>query len=150
MKIKIRKAKLSDAAKLAIRLREADLRELDATGVEPLKALESSFKLSTHCWTCLVDGNIACMWGCGPRNLVFGEGTVWLLGGPEVERHIFKFLRESKKWKARMLKPYSTLTNWIDARNVVALRWVEWLGAELKPAVLRGPKSLPFVPFVMR
>lgn len=150
MKIKIRKSRIADAPRLAKRLRSQDLQELDACGVEPRQALVSSVRLSTHCWTCVVDGNIACMWGCGPKNFVFSQGTVWLLGGPEVEQHALRFLKESKKWVKEMLRFYDTLENSIDARNSVALRWVQWLGAELQPAILKGPKQLPFVPFVMR
>ena len=146
--IEIHPALPMDAYFFAPRLRSSDVLELQATGFEPLRGLTSSYRLSTSCWSASVDGNIAAMWGCGPRNLVFGEGVVWLLTGPEVESHFVRFLRESLKWKKEMMRTYSTLRNQIDVRNKLALRWVEWLGAEFEEDIPVG--NTHFRPFVMR
>ena len=46
-----------------------------------------------------------------------------------------------------MLKTYRVLTNYADARNTTAIRWLRWLGFNILPAIPFGLDGLPFHPF---
>lgn len=46
--------------------------------------------------------------------------------------------------------PFALLTNYVDARNAVSIRWLRWLGFEIEPAAPFGIHGLPFHRFSMR
>lgn len=136
------------ALELAPRLRAADMREIEAAiGIAPLKALRLSLTRSTEAWAGTVDGEVACVFGVGPLSLLGGEGCPWLLGSDLVERNAIAFARRNRAMVARWLRTYRVLRNHVDARNTQAIRWLGWLGFELKPPVPYGVSRLPFHPF---
>ena len=49
-----------------------------------------------------------------------------------------------------MLATYPLLRNYVDERNTMAIRWLEWLGFEILPVEPFGVEGLPFHPFEMR
>lgn len=135
-------------AELAPRMRAADVREIEAAlGVAPLAALAMSLRRSTEAWAGTVDGAVACVFGVGPLSLLGGEGCPWLLGSELVERSAFAFARRNRAMVARWLATYPVLRNHVDARNIKAIRWLGWLGFEVKPPVPYGVSRLPFHPF---
>lgn len=147
----IRPATLDDVADLAPRLRQADRDEVWASfRSKPEAALSKSFRLSSHAWAGLADEKLVCMWGVCPASLLNRIGVPWLLGSDEVETHQVAFLRRSRPALAEMLETYTVLTNWVDARNRVSMRWLRWLGFTLYPAQPFGPDRLPFHRFDKR
>jgi hypothetical protein len=68
----------------------------------------------------------------------------WLLATEEVERQPVTFYRESGKLFPTVAAGYERLVNWVDARNTLSLRWLEWLGFEMGPPVPFGVRGLEF------
>ena len=85
--------------------------------------------------------------GVGPLSLLGGEGCPWLLGSDLVARHALAFARRNRAMVASWLRTYPVLRNHVDARNFQAIRWLRWLGFEVKPAMPYGVRRLPFDPF---
>jgi hypothetical protein len=138
------------AVAMAPHLRPADAAEVYATsGRGPEEALTAALRRSTQAWTCLIDGEPACIWGVGPLSLVAGKGCPWLLGTEAVERHPLAFLRQSRGFLAIMLRTYSQLENHVDARNRLSIRWLRWLGFTIGPPLPYGFLGLPFHRFHM-
>ena len=73
--------------------------------------------------------------GLGRSALVGGHGVPWLLTGPACERHRKCFLLESRRQVRRMLGEAAPLINYVHADYRRAVRWLEWLGFTLEPAV---------------
>ncbi|MNF12754.1 hypothetical protein D3C80_2143590 [compost metagenome] len=48
-----------------------------------------------------------------------------------MEENFRAFLRISSGWPNQLLQRYSVLRNFVDARNTVSIRWLEWLGFRL-------------------
>jgi hypothetical protein len=71
-------------------------------------------------------------------------GAPWLLATPEIERHPVTFYRMSKRLFPRLASGYDRLVNWVDARNVLSLRWLAWLGFETGPPAPWGALGLEF------
>lgn len=138
--IQIIRAKPSHIRTIAARMRTADREEvLAASGRSPLAALAYSFRKSSCCWTAVIDGRPELMWGVGDINILAGVGAPWLLGTDAVEENFRVFLRVSSNWPAQLLQRYSVLRNFVDARNTVSVRWLEWLGFQLlDPVEFRG------------
>jgi hypothetical protein len=148
----------ADAVAMAPHLRPADAAEVYATsGRTAEAALLAALRRSTQAWTCLIDpsagsGQVAepvCMWGVGPISLVAGRGCPWLLGTEVVEWHPMTFLRQSRAFLREMLQTYSELENHVDARNLLSIRWLKWLGFTIEPPQPCGFLQLPFHRFHM-
>ncbi|TCS05303.1 MULTISPECIES: hypothetical protein [unclassified Rhizobium] len=125
---------------IAERMRQADREEVfAASGRSPLSALSFSHRHSSLAWTALFDGRPEVMWGVGDINILTGIGAPWLLGTDAVEESFRAFLRISRDWPAQLLSRYRLLRNFVDARNTVSLRWLEWLGFRLfEPVEING------------
>lgn len=136
---------------MAPHLRAADVRECWAGWRHrPAQALVNSWAVSTCAWTATNDGRPIAMWGAGPLNLLAGEGTAWLLATPEAEAPKTRFLRLSQHLAPHLFTDYQILRNYVDARNIVSIRWLRWLGATFDPPAPFGPDRLPFRRFEMR
>ncbi len=144
-------ATLDHAKRMAPNLRQADVDEiLAASRSRPLEALEKSLEFSREAWTALVDGEPACMWGAGPLGIFGGTGGIWLLGTDVIEKHPKKFLIESRRFLEIISTVYIKLSNYVDARNTVSLRWLKWLGFEISEPEPFGAEGLPFHKIEMR
>jgi hypothetical protein len=142
------------AEALAPLLREGDIAEGRALGLEPKAALVDSFAQSEDCWATLFDGEVAAMCGVVPhRQTALGDagtGLVWMLSGRACNVHPKAFLRTSRAVVDVLLERYRLLSNVIDARYDGALRWARWLGCEVEAPRPFGPLGAPFCPFTLR
>lgn len=136
---------------VAAAMRPADRDEVWASSrSEPVDALLRSVLASTDACVGLMDGEPACLFGVAPLSLLSGRGSPWMLGTDLVDRNPVPFLRRCRPVVARWLSVYPTLENHVDARNVVAQRWLRWLGFTLEEARPHGPDGMLFHPFHLR
>lgn len=134
---------------IARRMRKADREEIRASsGRSPRAALKFSLEKSTEAWTIIMDGRAEVMFGVGDINVLAGIGAPWLLGTDEFERHYIAILRGSMKWTRQLFSRYSTLRNFVDARNTASLRYLRWLGFTIFDPVFVG--GYDFYPFELR
>ncbi len=136
------------ARQLARTMREADKQEVWATRhYTPLEALEKSVAHTPDPRTVLANGKIVCMFGVGRVTLLSTTGIPWMLGSDLVESHSIPFLRRSLDYRDAMLDIYTVLKNYVDERNVLAIRWLRWLGFTIEPAEPFGVEQRPFHAF---
>ena len=144
-------ATMAHAEELAANMRKADVAEIWAAGRhKPLEALKLSLVVSRDPKAGLVDGRVVCMFGIAAPTLMSFTGVPWLLGSEELARHWRYFLRANIPVVARMREEYDVLANYVDARNKTAIRWLKWLGFDIKEAQPYGPDGLPFHRFEMK
>ena len=137
--IEIVPARAAHVRSIARRMRQADRDEVAAaSGKTPGEALMFSLRKSSLAWTAIVDGRPEVMFGVGDLNILAGIGAPWLLGTDAVERHYRQFLRRSVGWRGQLLARYPVLRNFVDDRNTVSKRWLEWLGFKLSDPVIFG------------
>jgi len=138
-------ATMAHAEELALNMRQADIGEVwRAAHVKPLEAIQKSMVASRDTNTGLADGRVMCMFGVAPQTALAATGMMWLLGHNDLPKHSRILLRGGKEYVRQMLREYATLIAAGDSRNVVALRWLQWLGFDLGPAVPFGPDQTPF------
>jgi GNAT superfamily N-acetyltransferase len=128
----------------AIRLRRGDARELDALGVDRLRAFELSMARSLWADAYLIDGEVAALVGLAVDSLLGGIGAPWLLTGRPVDRHRKLFLQETRRGVARMRAEFPRLANHVHAEYGEAIRWLRWLGFAIGPPQPRGSHGAPF------
>lgn len=144
-------ASLTDMRYVAENMRAADRAEVAAaSGLTPLEALRSGRLLSNELYTLVSPaGNPAAIFGVVPNHNVMG-GVVWLLGTDDMTRYALAFHRGVKpQWEA-MARRWGCLCNFVDSRNKVHIRWLEWLGCEFFRPFPVGRSKVPFIPFIKR
>ena len=136
---------------LAETMRQDDVNEIWASSYStPQTALSCALRGSLQAWTGLIDGRVACMFGVVPESLMGGSGFPWMLGSDLIISHQKLFLRRCRKNVAMMAEQFNYLHNYVDDRNVKAVKWLEWLGFEIGEPEPFGVLGLPFRHFEMR
>ena len=139
------------AQDLADRMRGPDRREVWAASHQtPEGVICLSMVKSDISMTGLADGQVVCMFGIGSVSVLSLTGVPWMLATDDLEKHARAFLRRNKKVLAEMSEGYTLLRNYVDERNTVAIRWLEWLGFTILPPIPFGMDQLPFHPFEMK
>lgn len=136
---------------MAPHVRPADVDEAYAASGLPIeRALADSVRFSSHAWAGTVDGEVACIFGVAPVNLLAGKGAPWLLGTELIERHAIAFLRRNRSYIRIMLSMYNHLENHVDCRNAQSIQWLRWLGFTFDEPAPYGHLRMPFMRFEMR
>ena len=74
----------------------------------------------------------------------------WALFTPEVERKPKSFLAACRGPLRAFQSQYSHLVNYVDARNILAVRWLAWLGFTIHSPEPYGIEQLMFHRFEWR
>jgi hypothetical protein len=148
--VNVRRARTEDACVLARQLRLADLQELKAvTWEDPATVLERSIAQSSPCYAVVnkADEPLA-LFGAALQSCTLHTGIVWLLATTEFVEHPVWILRNCRKWVAHLHQHYAVLGNFVDVRNEVHIRWLEWCGFKIIRLVEQyGIEQRPFYEF---
>lgn len=148
--IQVRLARPGDADELAPHLREADLLEIKANlGENPLIVLERGIASSDPCYAAMnEEREVMALFGVVPDSCTDGVGMIWLLGSDDLLAHSFYFLRHCREWIEKLHERYGILWNYVDARNEIHIRWLEWCDFTLIKLIERhGVEQRPFYEF---
>ncbi len=150
-KAEIVPATLEHAEAMAPHLRQADRDELWAASRSlPADSLRNGVRSSSFARAGLIDGEVACLFGVAPQSRLTGSGFAWMLATPLIEEHQILFLRRCRPVVREMGQGFRYLHNYVDARNVTAIRWLRWLGFTIHDPAPHGALGLPFHHFEMR
>lgn len=139
----------ADINYLAEHMREEDVAEIfAASGVTPLEALEEGVAASAVAFTLHVEGTVVAIGGVTQDPTDAFVGHIWLLGTPAVDEFAFRFLRHSRDLADALNRKWPQLTNWVDSRNRIHLKWLHWLGFKFIAKEEIGAPGVPFLQFV--
>ncbi|MSR15352.1 MAG: hypothetical protein EXR86_12470 [Gammaproteobacteria bacterium] len=128
---------------IAANMRQVDIDECWAqSGTTVREGLRTSLKLSTTARVVCVDGTPGAMFGVLDHREHGGQ--LWMVGTNLIATHKRACLECSRREIAEFRTVYDKLWNYIDARNVHAIRWLRWLGFTLSEPVEHGPFLKPF------
>lgn len=109
----------------------------------PREALLRSVQVSADVQTGLLEGEPIVIFGVGVQSLFSDTGVPWMFVTNGVQRCSTTFIRQSRAvvdgWRSR----YRYLGNYVDARNTLAVRWVQWMGFDIQPVQTVGEKRIP-------
>lgn len=128
-------------------MRQTDRNEIWAADhLEPLACLRESVKRSDLLWTVIINDVPAAIGGVSPlpESLRSRAGVCWMLGTDAIKTVPDWFLFQTQVILGAMLMKYDYLSNFVDARNEVCLRWLKWLGFKIMPAAPYGAEQLMF------
>ena len=116
------------AFELSKTLREKDKREAQGLGLEPRHGLFQAYRGACYRRTCLVDDEVAAMWGLH-GNLLGTTGHPYLITGEKVYSvSQFTFARIYKQEVQIMRKMFPVLQNIVDADYPEAIRMLQLAG----------------------
>lgn len=95
-------------------------------GVEPQEGLLQAFRCSALCWTILVDGTPAGMFGCAGDEE--GTGHAWLTTAPAIAKVRLRFIRQSRAYIEKMMERHGALMSYAHEKNKPLLAWLQWVG----------------------
>lgn len=133
-----------DLERLCLFMREDDENEIVAnSGGDPFDVLKYGMEVSEVCQAIYLDGNPIFIFGA------LSDGCIWAVGTDEIEDIWRPFLRHSKTVVNQLQADYPILYNCVDARNLVHIRWLKWLGFKfIKKHERYGVAEIPFWEFV--
>jgi hypothetical protein len=148
LNVRFKRADMDDVGALCKRgMRRADELEVLRMGRlnDPYLALAEGVMESDAVLAAYTDNGIACIVGVHKFSVLGDHGVIWLLGHDDLERYAVRFLKESRRVLSSFLGRYSMLENFVDAENVLTLRWLEWLGFTIdKDKPITTPLGYPF------
>ena len=126
-----RPTRVTDIPYVAEYMRDEDVAEVQAfSGHTPEESLLHSFFQGNPCMTMIGrDGRPMGMWGVVPQRS--DVGAIWMLCTDDLVRdrlNSMRFLREARTHLDRVQQRYRVLFNFADARNVVHIKWLRWMG----------------------
>lgn len=136
-----------DIKYVAEHMRDTDKAEIWASdNLTPVDALTRGAKESDLLWTVNIDGLPAAIGGVVPlpTDVRPKGGICWMLATDKLKTEPYWFLDESKVVLFAMLMRYDYLTNFVDSRNVICLRWLGWLGFTIKDEAPYGAEQRMF------
>lgn len=136
-------------SEMSIRLRDGDLAEVEATGLEPRTLLWRSYRNSQFRRTVFVDDEIAAMAGLSGAMLSM-RATPWLLTTKAVERLPVAFIKEGRRYVQEMLEIHPHLSGYVLSSYTKAIRLLHLLGFSLTAEFPMGINGAPHRTFEIR
>lgn len=133
-----------DAAYIAANLKQNNRQEIIAAiGDNALNDILRSMKRSKMLGCFKANGVPVAIYGVIPDSLLSDTGVVWLLFSDETMQHRRVVGRYTKRGIQAILTHFSKVYNWVDVGNKDIIRWLQWLGAEIKGPYKHGIYGLP-------
>lgn len=145
VRVELSSAKPEDVFQMSDDIRIEDRLECWAAGhVWAEEAIMKGLASSTRTWTARADGVILAVLGVEPVSIMTGLGRPWMIGTKAMETYAVAAIRESRPALTEMHSLFPRLENWIDARNLKAIRWLRWLGFKVYTPKPWGLEQMPF------
>ena len=130
----VRAARYDDIAVIAEGARAADRAELWASSHSTVaEVLERGLRRSLYSWTVVTDRPVA-MAGVIGVTALGDQGVPWMVVTDGVRADVRGFLEISREYVWVMRQSYRQLVNFVDARNLIAIRY-------LRALRFRAPRS---------
>lgn len=144
-----RLATLEDVRDVVSRLRPSDEEECRAMyGVSPASFFNTLGFDPDNTYVIFNDKGLnVALAGVGPRP--DNSAMIWMVATPELLNHQLEFLRYSRTFIEEVGAPYDLLFNWVDARNTVHIKWLQFCGfVIIRYHEQYGAEGVPFYEFV--
>ena len=126
-------------------MRKIDIDEIEAvTNLGTLECVVASVHNSEKdcCFAVVADGVLVCIYGC---SIV---GNPWLLVTNAMDSHVLNLTRRTKRIVRMMSKRWPILSNIVDVRNKMTIRWLKTIGFTFKETIEIKP-GFPVIRFEM-
>lgn len=130
-------------------MRDEDAAECAAFGLTPAQAL-SRCLASRNTLAGVADDKTVAIFGLRTGDYHPRLSLIWLLSSREANAHKIAFARWSKAFVDDKKHTHKWMGNFVDARYEKSVKWLKWLGFEIRPAIPLAPHGFMFHWFEMR
>lgn len=134
-KFQVRETLLDDAAAIMEDLRSYEKKSVELTNLNPVFILHKEINDSLYCFTGLVEGRPAVIWGIKPPSLTSDVAYLWAITTTLVDEYPFVFARHSQEFIKLVSDKFPKLTGYVQNENERSKRWLKWLGFKIAPPV---------------
>lgn len=125
------------------KIRQDDCNEvMAASGCSIYDVLTNTLTLGGEHIAGFIDNNLVCIFGI--VHLSDKICIPYLLGTDLLNSNNIILCRNSKRYIKRWKKEFEYMVNFVDKRNVLALKWLSWLGFTIHEEAPYGVSGLPF------
>lgn len=114
------------------------------------QVLQEAFDASEISYTMLYNGEPVLSLGVIRKSLLSDEGLLWLMHSADIKKVKIRALRKSVYYLKKFLMTFNSLENYIDARNVLTIKWLKWCNFTIDDAKRVGSENMPFHKFHLR
>ena len=140
-----------DVEEISTTARDIDKEEIWLqTGQDLDEALSDAIDFSSESWAGFVDYELVVIFGVSVGSIKDGIGIPWLIGTDQIEDVSVPFLRRGWYYLNQMKSSYDILQNVVYDKNVIAKRWLNWMGFEMGSVIEYGRHRAPFRRFEWR
>lgn len=132
-KVVIRKALPIDAEHMVAHMRQADRREIWASGRHTADEVARLCVTEYECSCVEIDGKPAIFFGCSAQE---DYAIPYMLATDDITKIGVRFILGSRPIVQEWIEKYKLLTNFIHAKNEVSMRWLGWLGFKVKQSAI--------------
>lgn len=142
----------ADIIELSATMRDIDKQEcyITAAGMSIYSVLKLSCAMTAKPLTGRVNGKLVAVFGVSKLSALSSQGVPWLLGTDLVERYAFAFARKNRIIVKQWQEQFPVMRNFVHADNEISIRWLRWLGFEIKKPIKYGTTNELFCPFELR
>lgn len=151
-KITLRLPTDQDIIELADTLRQSDRDELAVVCTYSAREAVLKSVLASDpdfLFAVLADGKLLGIFGASSPSLLSRVGVPWLLATDEMNKYTKRLTQDTQRVVRMMLEKWPVLTNVIDVRNTMTMRWLKVIGFEFKETYV-VKDNLPVIRFEMR
>ena len=129
-------------------IRDEDINEVrDYNGATIREVLLDTPDMDKNAWVWECKGQVRVIFGVNPIEEYNGVGIVWMLGTKSFDEHKAAFALVCRNVLYSMLDNYSYLFNYASAQNKKSLKWLKWLGFNVKQPEPIGINGAEFCRF---
>lgn len=125
----VRETVINDVFILTNNLRQADINEISALNSTPLMSLLEGYIYSDECYTTLVNGEIAGIFGVSTSKMPKKIASIWFLGSDLINLVPREWLKTGKNYINKFLRDYGVLVNAVYVGNTLHYKWLKKMGA---------------------
>lgn len=146
----IRRPDQADVQYMIENIRQEDIVEMEALdGTDVQQALSETPDLDQNAYVWEKDGKVMCMFGVNPLKEHDGVGVIWMLATEFFDEHFMIFAHGCKDVVKDMIDKYEYVFNYVYCENKKSIRWLKWLGFDIKDPEPIGHKGANFHRFEM-
>lgn len=124
-----------------------EMDELDGGNVK--EALHETPDIFNNAYVWEKDGKVMCIFGVNPLKEHDGVGVIWMLATKFFDEHSMAFIHACKEVVADMIDKYEYVFNYVYSENRKSIKWLKWLGFDVKDPEPIGHKGANFHRFEM-
>lgn len=144
--ITIREVRPGDIEKVAVLMRDMDVRECRAAGFTPYQGLFTAARQSALAWCGEVDGLPEALFGVTTSSFLLDTGYPWFLGSERARSNARAFLTVAPQYVARIEAMFPHLEGLVHAENRPAILWLRRLGFVVETEIVHS-NGEPLHPF---